>query len=409
MRYYSLLLSISLIMPSILWAQSELEYRHLSLKEADSLLLSNNKTLMIKEAEVMEADGGLRQSRAGENPEISILHNVKNPASGKYFDFSKEGETDIQLSQRIFIGGQRRNAVRRSAAMLNASEAERSWTRRELRSMLVKGMATVDGLIRKDSLYATQIAMLQRVVDAHSASASNGNISKLELSKIRAMLYLAESNRHENRAKLLDEESRLISLLGTDYAILPLLPKVEKGEMESLIRELPKIEQRSDIEQYNHLVEAAKRDVSLQRSNALPEISLTAEWDKNGNIGHNFFGIGATITLPLANRNRGNIAMAKARHTQAVIAQQQLIMNADIEISRLQKEVESLLPLALSSSIEEHELMLTHAEEQYIRRNISMQEFSMIFETFSETVNLFIDNNVNLFIAIEDLKKAKGL
>lgn len=398
-----------MIIPSIVWAQSELEYRHLSLKEADSLLLRNNKTLMIKEAEVIEADGELRQNMAGNNPEISMLHNVKNPASGKYFDFSKEGETDIQLSQRIFIGGQRRNAVRKSSAVLNASEADRSWTRRELRSILVKSMVGVDGLIRKDSLYATQIAMLQRVVNAHSASASNGNISQLELSKIRAMLYLAESNRHENRAKLLEEESRLISLLGTDYAILPLLPKVERSEMESFIRELPKIEQRSDIEQYNHLVEAAKHDVSLQRSNALPEISFTAEWDKNGNIGHNFFGIGATITLPLANRNRGNIAMAKARHTQAMIAQQQLVMNADIEIRRLQKEIESLLPLALSSSIQEHELMLAHAEEQYIRRNISMQEFSMIFETFSETVNLFIENNVNLFKAIEDLKKAKGL
>lgn len=60
-----------------------------------------------------------------------------------------------------------------------------------------------------------------------------------------------------------------------------------------------------------------------KKADALPRIALNGEWDKNDSIGHNFFAVGATVSVPLWNRNHGNIRSAKAQHAQATIERQQ--------------------------------------------------------------------------------------
>lgn len=59
-----------------------------------------------------------------------------------------------------------------------------------------------------------------------------------------------------------------------------------------------------------------------EKTDALSRIALNDEWDKNGSVGHNFFAVGATVSVPLWNRNQGNIRSAKAQHAQATIERQ---------------------------------------------------------------------------------------
>ena len=59
-----------------------------------------------------------------------------------------------------------------------------------------------------------------------------------------------------------------------------------------------------------------------KKADALPRIALNGEWDKNGSVGHNFFAVGATVSVPLWNRNQGNIRSAKAQYAQATIERQ---------------------------------------------------------------------------------------
>ena len=59
-----------------------------------------------------------------------------------------------------------------------------------------------------------------------------------------------------------------------------------------------------------------------EKADALSRIALNGEWDKNGSVGHNFFAVGATVSVPLWNRNQGNIRSAKAQYVQATIERQ---------------------------------------------------------------------------------------
>ena len=36
-----------------------------------------------------------------------------------------------------------------------------------------------------------------------------------------------------------------------------------------------------------------------EKADALSRIALNGEWDKNGSVGHNFFAVGATVSVPL--------------------------------------------------------------------------------------------------------------
>lgn len=409
MNYFHLLLCIPLGLPLVAGAQVQTDCRKLTLMEADSLLMANNPTLKWKAAEVRAAEGEWKQSRAGENPEIALLHNVKNPENGRYFDCGKTGETDVQVSQRLFIGGQRKQAVRRSAALKRAAESDQLWTQRELRTLLVKTMLTLDGLVQKEALFAVQTAMFDRIVAAHTTVAREGNISPLELSKLQAMAYLAAHNRRELQTARAEQEELLQLLLGIDDKVVPVVPELDSLTLTQVMMAERKVDDRPDLQQAKQQVDAANHEIRLQQAQALPEVNLTAEWDKNGSIGHNFFAIGATLTLPLAHRNKGNIALAKARHLQAQIEAQQRRDEAAAAIRRWTEQVRLLWPLTRSASVASQRELLQQAERQYLQRHLSMTDFATLVETFTETMNTLIDNKVNLGIATEELKKAKGL
>ena len=80
------------------------------------------------------------------------------------------------------------------------------------------------------------------------------------------------------------------------------------------------------------LSKAAEHDLRLQQANALPRLSVKAEYDKNGNICHNFFGIGATLSLPIFDRNQGNIRQSKAEWNRVQIEAESAQRQANAQI-----------------------------------------------------------------------------
>ena len=49
----------------------------------------------------------------------------------------------------------------------------------------------------------------------------------------------------------------------------------------------------------------------LQRSLAFPEVSVKGTYDKAGNFINDYWAIGLSVSLPIFNRNQGNIRAAK--------------------------------------------------------------------------------------------------
>ena len=99
------------------------QQRVMTMDEVDSLVTSNNLQIKTSQLEVDAAHALLEQARKYDNPELQLMHNVQNPNNRKWLDTGREGQTDIQLSQPLAIGGQHRYRVRQAQAALNADRA----------------------------------------------------------------------------------------------------------------------------------------------------------------------------------------------------------------------------------------------------------------------------------------------
>lgn len=99
------------------------QQRVMTMDEVDSLVTSNNLQLKASRLEVDAAHAQLLQARKYDNPELQLMHNLQNHTSRKWLDTGHDGQTDIQFSQPLAIGGQHRSRVRQAQATLNAERA----------------------------------------------------------------------------------------------------------------------------------------------------------------------------------------------------------------------------------------------------------------------------------------------
>ncbi|WP_228005199.1 TolC family protein [Leptospira borgpetersenii] len=54
-------------------------------------------------------------------------------------------------------------------------------------------------------------------------------------------------------------------------------------------------------------IKAEQTNLALQRSLAIPDLTLGGSWDRAGNYINNYYGFTVSISIPTFDRNQGNI------------------------------------------------------------------------------------------------------
>ena len=382
----------------------------MTFEEAAERLVENNHELKIKGNEILAANASLRQSKMWENPEVAVIHNINNPVSNKYFDFGREGETDVQVSQRIPLFGQRRNTVLRDSALLNVANGNRDVAKRQLVATLFQAMASLDGLLQKSELFDSQAELLTKILNAYTAQQSQGNVPAAETLRIKAMLFAAQKEIAENNTQISEYQTVIKSLIGFDENIKPIMPMLEKDSVILLIDSRIDVDSLPEIRALKAEQNAADHEANLQKSLAFPEVNILAEWDKNGNIGRNFFAAGVGLTVPIFNRNQGNIAAAKIRADEAQDVYNHQVKINKLSTENLENQARLLMDFYFSDNIaDEQQNIMQNVANQYIKRNISITEFVSYNDAYCETLLALIESKTNFLIIISELKTAKGL
>lgn len=417
--------------------------RKMTIDEVDSLAALHNLQLKTLQLEVDAAEGQLAQARKYENPEVQLMHNIQNPLNRRWFDVGYDGQTDIQISQPIAIGGQYKNKVKQARASLNATragyQAEKMNVRREARTAFID----LYNAQQKLKVYDKEIASVEKIRKAFDEQAAKGNVSKMETFRIAAMLnqlreekmelMMQENNIQKDLRLLLNLKDETGMEAGMEAGmkagmkagieaemdenaaicgVAELLAKMQAKKFPAQSSELSSLLQNHpEIIQAKYQEESAQHAIRVEKSEALPRISLNGEWDKNGSIGHNFFAVGATVSLPLWNRNQGNIRSAKAQYAQAAIERQQrenelqasfrLHYQATLQNLNLVEEQKKQLSADIGQ-------LLSAAEEQFLKRNISVIEFVDLYSSYRDTQFMLQDAKAQLLKSCEELKKYAG-
>lgn len=415
----------------------------MTIDEVDSLAALHNLQLKTLQLEVDAAEGQLAQARKYENPEVQLMHNIQNPLNRRWFDVGYDGQTDVQISQPIAIGGQYKNKVKQARASLNATQAGYQAEKMNVRWEARTAFIDLYNAQQKLKVYDKEIASVEKIRKAFDEQAAKGNVSKMETFRIAAMLNQLRGEKMElmMRENNIQKDLRLLLNLkdetGMKAGMKAGIEEGMKAEMEAEMDEnaaicgvaelLAKMQaemlpvQSSELSSFlqNHpemiqakyQEESAQHAIRVEKSEALPRISLNGEWDKNGSIGHNFFAVGATVSLPLWNRNQGNIRSAKAQYAQAAIERQQ--RENELQSSFRLHYQTTLQNLNLvekqkkqfSADIEQ---LLSAAEEQFLKRNISVIEFVDLYSSYRDAQFMLQDAKAQLLKSCEELKKYAG-
>lgn len=389
----------------------------LSLDDALERFAACNLSLIAERYHVDMAEAQVTQAKLFENPVISFEQNVYNRNNGKYFDLGQEGEAVVEIEQLIYIAGQRNKRVRleklnKEMAVYQFEEVIRT-LRGELKEKFVDLYYTRKSL----SVYDREIGYLSTVLDVYKEQNAKGNVSLLEKSRIQALLLSLKQERNgiSNEAVALEGDLRLLLGLKREEVPEPLFDEsaLDRIELEKLpLAELSaRMAGRPDLKQAEAGIRASEADVRLQRSLAFPEVSLKGAYDRAGNFCNNYFAIGLSVSVPIFNRNQGNIKSARLSVLRNNTLAEQARRQADNELFACYTKLAKALELYRSSDYElerDFDRIIEGVNAGFRKRNISLLEFIDYYEAYKETCLQLYGIKRDVVMAAEGLNTIVG-
>ena len=357
------------------------------------------------------------QAKLFDNPVITLEQNIYNRLNGKYFDFGKEGESGVQIEQAINLAGQRNKRIRlekinHQSALLQFEEVART-----LNSELKETCVEMYFLTKSVQIYDKEITSLEELLLFYKNMAEKGNISLLELSRMQALLLSLKKEKNDAVNELVSKRGNLKMLLN-----LPVAQEIEILLDETILSRLDLsglsladldslLPSRPDQRLAFSILEASKANLKLQRSLSAPEFAIQGIYDRAGNFINNYFAVGLSFSVPIFNRNQGNIKSAKLEIEKSLKEKEYTENKANSELyvaySRLEKAME--LYQSADDDLEKNfNRLLEGVNENFRKRNISMLEFVDYYESYKETSLQLYETRKDVFLAMENLNTVVG-
>ncbi len=389
----------------------------LTLENAEKQFLEKNLNLLAERYNIDEAKAQVIQAGLFDNPNFSFEQNIYNSRNGKYFDFGSQGETGIEVEQLIYLAGKRGKRIRVEKAYTDAASYQFEEILRGLRYALRMNIMTSFYLQKSEGIYDKEISSLQKLVEVYEIQYAKGNVSLIEKSRLKALLFTLQNERTELVKDLINVRKELNILLNNPPET-PLSFSLNTSELQifhfpesGFAEMMTEIANRSDIKMAKSIVQANNADLELQKSMRVPDVNIKGIWDKDGNFIHNYFALGLSFDLPVFNRNQGNIKAAKARVEQSKTLHIQQQNNAFSELYvSYGKAVENLkLYQAMDNSIEkDFDHLIIGVTTSFEQRDISLLEFIDYYETYKETTLQFYNIEKNALLSLEDINYTVG-
>jgi Outer membrane protein len=387
------------------------------MKEAEELFRTHNLLLVAEYYNVDMAQAQVVQAKLFDNPVITLEQNIYNRLNGKYFDLGKEGESGVQIEQAINLAGQRNKRIRlekinHQSALLQFEEVART-----LNSELKETCVEMYFLTKSVQIYDKEITSLEELLLFYKNMAEKGNISLLELSRMQALLLSLKKEKNDAVNELVSKRGNLKMLLN-----LPVTQEIEilldetmlsRLELSSLsLADLDSLlPSRPDQRLAFSILEASKANLKLQRSLSAPEFAIQGIYDRAGNFINNYFAVGLSFSVPIFNRNQGNIKSAKLEIEKSLKEKEYTENRANSELyvaySRLERAME--LYQSADDDLEKNfNRLIEGVNENFRKRNISMLEFVDYYESYKETSLQLYETRKDVFLAMENLNTVVG-
>ncbi len=390
----------------------------LNLDDAEKLFLQKSFLLLAERCNVNAADAAIIQAKLYPNPNLSIDQGAYNKTTKKWFDISKTGQTSVSLQQVIILAGKRNKQI--SIAKINSQISVYRFYDliRTLRYELRTSFYGLYFLRQSIIVYNREIESLKSLIDVYADQYKKGNIAFKELARLQALQFSLENERIDLIKDADEKQSNLVLLTG-DTLSRPVQPVVEASSMDRIdAHNLNYIQlvdsgltNRYDLLASIAQVQLNEANFSLQKSLRTPDLTLGANWDRQGSYIPNYNSLSVAIDLPFWNRNQGNIKVAQygVEGSRQQQSQAELQIRSDIGKAFGQLlETDKLYKAASSQFNSDYEKLLDGITKGYRNHTISMLEFIDYYETYKNSKIEFNKLQNSRLEALENLNLATG-
>jgi cobalt-zinc-cadmium efflux system outer membrane protein len=385
----------------------------LSFTDVKQKLFRSNLSLLAAYYEIDIAKAGIIQARLWNNPYFVFNGDLYSNETNEYFNFRNQHL--LQVEQTFSIAGKHTNSVKLSR--VNAEMAEKQMED-VLRSLLFEAgslYTELAALQEKMRLYVQVMSGYERLMEATRQQLDVGAISVTEAIRLESE-YLAvktEALTNQNERERTLSELRTIlkmpqdTIFMVEQKIPMLLPAME---VNNLIEDA--ISSRPDLQLTRKNLDWHERNLRLQKSLGVPDLKLAYQpRDRGSNYVRPYQGFNIEFSIPLFNRNQGDIQAAELN-----------LEKSGLQINQLENQVKNEVASAFNrfsnaksgltnysdQLLERLNSLNESTNENFRKRNISLLQFIDQQRIFIQTNTQLIELRQQFLDTANDLNFATG-
>lgn len=297
----------------------------LTLDMATEILLAKNPTILRERQNIAIARAGLLGARQLPNPELEISSESYPLFESNPGAFFKNNEAVVRVGQPIETAGKRKKRTLVAQQDLAVTESLLQDTIRQLKLELRTRYYRVVLAKSEYDLAREVLGQFDEIIRLNEARFQQGEVSGLELARVQTERLRFFNDLVSAETELRNQKTSLLELLGSSdmsaavepaqsLTFVPFSADVDQLEPEAVAA-------RADLRARQEQVEREKRDLRLEKANAIPNVTPFFGYKRD--FAANTVAFGVNINLPIFNRNQGGIARAAARIDQAGFERQQ--------------------------------------------------------------------------------------
>ncbi|WP_343567203.1 TolC family protein [Sphingobacterium sp. Lzh-3] len=400
MRKLHITLFLLLGLNSKLFSQAAVENR-LRKAEIEQVFLAHNLTLMAQRFHMQQAEAAVLQAKLWPNPTISIseVNLWKNPSSESFpaliGNYGKYQQVAVELEQTIEMAGKRKKRVQLQLLEKENAQLQFEELLRNLKYDLRSQCLELQILQEKEKLYNSQVDIFQTLTKSYQNQWKEGNVSEMDYLRIQSE-SIAFGNKlneiQQEKITKMNEVARYLGDKGTALTISDTIGIPHFLQRKTQEWKMMALDNRSDYKIIHNELKKSDAQLKIEKAERIPDLQVSMNYDRGGNIMRDFIGLGVAMDLPLFNRNQGNIKIAKLELEKNKVEIEQFRIDIEREIDFLSERL-SNLETSLKTTDIGFDGKLDVALERYVR---NFQQRRLTIVEFIDFINNYMENKESI-------------
>ena len=383
----------------------------LTVKQAEDQFIKNNLSLIISRYNIDNASAQIITARLFQNPDFSFANGIH--ATGVPNAFS---EQSVSVSQLFYTAGKRNKNIQLAKIGVEQAKYQFFDLLRTLKFTLRNDFYTIYYNEQSAKVYNEEITSLSKTLTVFKEQYTKGNIAQKEVLRIQSQLYSLQTEYNSLLAGIDTTESELKLLIKASPKtyVEPVVVLDNKG----MVSQVPYQQlldsayvNRYDLRYSKASVDYNNMNLKLQKATAIPDVSLSFNYDKLGSYGNNFMSAGIAFSLPFFNRNQGAIKQAHIAVDQSKVQLQSQQDQVESDVATNYKgalRLEQLYNSFDPQFKEDFTHLIQEVFKNYEKRNISMLEFLDFYDSYKTNTLQMNSLQLNRVLSLEQLNYATG-